>query len=117
MRRTSAARSVAGTRLQDANAFVATSTARPASAIVPSGKRPMTCWKSLGLSDSNCFEAGTILPPMTLRPRIGSRFSTLERAARKALRFASTEKSVKGSLVNSGSNVTSGGGNLSKPRT
>ncbi len=103
IRRMSDARSTSGIRLQEANAFVATSTARPASAIVASGKRPMTCLKSLGLMESKCLAAGTVLPPTTLRPWIGRRLSTFVSAARKAFRLASMEKSVRGSFENSGS--------------
>ena len=81
------------------------STALAASAAEPSGKRPMTCLKSEGLRDSKSFGAPKSLPPIRFLPLIGRRFSTAARAARKALALASMEKSVKGSLRNSGSKL------------
>ena len=116
-RRTKAERSPAGRRLQAGNAFVAASRARAASAGVPSGNRPMTCRKSLGLTDSKCFAAPTALPPMRFLPWIGSLVSTRARAARKTLRCASLAKSVRASLRNSGSNRDLRARNLSEPVT
>ncbi len=105
MRSTSDERSPTGVRLQAGKAFVAASTALSASAAVPSGKRPITCLKSEGLRESKCFGAPKSLPPIRFLPRIGSRFSTDASAARKASAFDATEKSVKGSLRNSGSKL------------
>ena len=86
MRSTTAERSPAGIRLHDGKALVAASTARPASATVPSGKRPMIWRKSHGLTDSKCFAAEERFPPIRFQPRRGSRFSTFASAARKAFR-------------------------------
>ena len=108
MRRISDARSSGRTRLQDSNACVADAIAFPASAIVASGKRPITCRKSQGLTDSKCFVAETALPPIRFFPCSGSRFWTRARAARKALRSRSAEKSDIGSFRNSGTTATSG---------
>ena len=78
----------------------------------------MTCLKLQGFRDWKLFEAPTFLPSIRFFPWIGSRFSIFASAAWKALALASTEKSVKGSLRNSGSKVgllrSSEGANLSK---
>ena len=61
----------AGTRLQAGKAFSAASTAATASSFVPSGKRPMTCLASQGLTDSKVRAAPTRRPPIRFSPWIG----------------------------------------------
>ena len=112
-----AERSSARVRLQDAKAFVAASTARRRPSPFPRGKRPMIWRKSQGLTDSKCFAAPSALTADSVQPWRGRRFSIFASAARKAFLWASTEKSVSGSLWNSGSKVTSERRNLSKPET
>ena len=98
MRRIAAARSCCGKAAQAGNALCAASIALRASAAVPDGKRPMTCFGSQGLTDSKVADADSFFPPIRIFPMIGRRFSTAVRASRKALRLASIEKSVRGSF-------------------
>src|SRR5262249_16526915 len=100
-------------RLQAEKALAAASTAWTASSFVPSGKCPMTCDFLQGLTDSKDFAAPTSRPPTWFFPWMGRRFSTRASASAKALRLASTVKSVSGSLRNSGSKWTLRRANLS----
>src|SRR6266545_6637200 len=105
MRRMSFQRSWARVRLQAGKAIVAASTARSASSLVPSGKRPITCVRLHGFTDRKVVAAPVFNPPIRFFPSIGRRNSTLARTSANASRLDSFEKSVSGSFLNSGSTV------------